>query len=137
MTKLGKILIRGFTPKTAKKGKLITKRKKDLRDEFILQNVNLEDIKEVCKSKNLSLNVTFYLNDNTADTSSYKKDLDNLLKILLDVMPEHMDDKRKESGLGIIEGNKDEKIFDIKCHKEFVDSKSKEGIDVEIFEWNQ
>lgn len=133
---LGKLSVRGFTPKTAKKGKQITQRKKELRNEFLKQNdERLENIKKICLGKDLSINVTFYLNDNTADTSSYKKDLDNMLKILLDVLPEHMDDNKKEHGLGIIEGNKDEKIFDIKCHKEFVDDTSKEGIDVEISEF--
>ena len=125
---LGKLSIRDFTPQTAKKGKQITQRKKDLRDEFIRQNKDLKVTKENCKGKELSLKVTFYLNNNTPDKSSYKKDLDNLLKILLDVFPEFMDDKRKEPGLGIIEENKDELISEIKCYKDFVKSKSDEGI---------
>lgn len=132
---LEKISIRGFTPQTAKKGKQISQRKKELRDEFLYQNKNLENVKKTCKGKCLSINVSFYLNDNTPDKSSYKKDLDNLLKILLDVLPEHMDDETKEKGLGIIEENKDDLIFEIKCHKEFVHNKSEEGIDIEISEW--
>lgn len=132
---LDKLSVRDFTPQTAKKGKQITERKKELRDEFLRQNKNLENVKEKCKSKKLSINVSFYLNNNTPDKSSFKKDLDNLLKILLDVLPEHMDDKIKEPGLGIIAENKDDEIFEIKCHKKFVDSKSEEGIDVEIYEY--
>lgn len=132
---LGKISIRGFTPQTAKKGKQITERKQELRNEFLTQNRNLQNIKESCKGKKLSLDVSFYLNDNTPDKSSFKKDLDNLLKILLDVLPEYMDDGKKEMGLGIIQENKDDLIFEIKCHKEFVDGKSNEGIDVEISEF--
>ena len=55
---LGKLSIRDFTPQTAKKGKQITQRKKDLRDEFIRQNKDLKVTKENCKGKELSLKVT-------------------------------------------------------------------------------
>ena len=133
---LGKISVRKFKPKTAKKGKETTKRKRDLREAFVEQNRNtLPELQEKCKGKRLSLDVTFYLNENTTDKSSYKKDLDNLLKILMDVIKEEMDDDEKKIGLGLVIKNMDDEIFEINCHKEFVSSDDNEGIDLIVSEW--
>jgi len=134
---LGKISIRKFKPKTAKKGKEITKRKNDLYEAFVEQNKNLPELRAKCLGKELSIKVTFYLNENTPDKSSYKKDLDNLLKILLDVIKEEMDDDEKKIGLGLVIKNNDEKIFEINCHKEFVQSEDDEGIDLIVSEWKK
>ncbi len=135
MTILGKISVRKFKPKTVKRGKETTKRKKDLQEAFVEQNKNLSELQEKCKGKQLSINVTFYLNENTADKSSYKKDLDNLLKILMDVIKEEMDDNERKIGLGLVIKNKDEEIFEIICHKEFVSNEDDEGIDLVVSEW--
>jgi Holliday junction resolvase RusA-like endonuclease len=133
---LGKISVRKFKPKTVKKGKETTKRKKDLQEAFVKQNPNLGELQEKCKNKRLSINVTFYLNENTPDKSSFKKDLDNLLKILMDVIKEEMDDSEKKAGLGLVIKNKDEEIFEIICRKKLVSSEDEEGIDLELSEWN-
>ena len=132
---LGKISVRKFTPKTVKKGKETTIRKKELQEAFVKQNKNLRELQDKCQGKKLSINVTFYLNQNTPDKSSYKKDLDNLLKILMDVIKEEMDDNEKKIGLGLVVKNKDEEIFEIICHKEFVSNEDDEGIDLVVSEW--
>ncbi len=134
---LGKISVRGFKPKTVKKGKETTKRKKDLQEAFVLQNPHLSELQEICKGKKLSINVTFYLNENTPDKTSFKKDLDNLLKILMDVIKEEMDDDVKKTGLGLVVKNNDEEIFEIICQKEFVQSEDEEGIDLVLSEWHR
>lgn len=136
ITLLGKLSIRKFKPKTVKKGKKTTQRKKELQEAFVKQNSNLGELQEKCKGKQLSLNVIFYLNENTTDKTSYKKDLDNLLKILMDVIKEEMDDDKRKIGLGLVLKNKDEEIFEIICHKEFVSSDDHEGIDLIVSEWN-
>ena len=134
---LGKLSIRKFTPKTAKKGKQTTFRKKELQEAFVDQNKrDLAELQEICKGKKLSLDVTFYLNENTPDKSSYKKDLDNLLKILMDVIKEEMDDDEKKIGLGLVIKNKDEEVYEIVCRKKFVSSEEAEGIDLIVSEWN-
>ena len=101
------------------------------------QNKNLSELQENCRGKELSIKVTFRLNENTPDKSSYKKDLDNLLKILLDVIKEEMDDNEKKIGLGLVVKNMDEEIFEINCHKEFVSSDDGEGIDLVVSEWKR
>ena len=131
---LGKISVRGFTPQTVKSGGT-TIRKEALQEAFEKQNPNLNKLQDKCRGKKLSLNVTFYLNKNTPDKTSYKKDLDNLLKILMDVIKEEMDDAKKKAGLGLVIENKDEEIFEINCHKEFVSSKDDEGIDLVVSEY--
>ena len=99
---MGKILVSGFEPKTAKPGEEV-KRKIALRDFIKETHGNLDELRTNYRGKNLSLNVTFYLySGNSADSSRYVKDLDNLLKIVLDILPDFMDTAKKESGLGII-----------------------------------
>lgn len=135
MAVLGKLAIRNFKPKTAKKGKETTKRKRDLQEAFVNQNKNLADVQEKCRGKRLTIKVVFYLNEDTPDKSSYKKDLDNLLKILMDVIKEEMDDNEKKIGLGLVIKNHDEEVFEIMCHKEFISGDENEGIDLEISEF--
>lgn len=48
---LGKIFIRNFKPKTVKKGKETTIRKKALKDAFIDQNKDLSELQEKCRGK--------------------------------------------------------------------------------------
>ena len=134
---LGKLSVRNFTPKTVKKGTKTTERKQELQRAFVEKNSNLADLQERCKHKRLSLRVTYYLNRETPDSTSYKKDLDNLLKLLMDVIKEEMDDDQKNTGLGLVLRNMDEEIFEINCSKQFVSGVENEGIDLEISEWMQ
>ena len=63
--------------------------------------------------------------------------MDNLLKILMDVIKEEMDDNEKKIGLGLVVKNKDEEVFEIICHKEFVTNDDDEGIDLIVSEWKK
>ena len=133
---LGEIPVSEFVPLTAKPGEEV-QRKIDLRDHIIKKIPNLSEIRESCRNKKrLSLDVCFNLYDgDKKDTSRYSKDLDNLLKIVLDVLPDYMDNKKenRESGLGIIQN--DNQVFEIHSYKQFVQDKSKEGIKIIISEW--
>ena len=129
------ISVSGFEPKTAKKGKEMTVRKKELRNEFEAQNDNLEEIRNNCRDKKLSIDVGFYLYAGIKkNVTRYKKDLDNMLKIVLDVLKEKMDDNQQERGLEIIRNNEDDMVYEINCRKKLVEIKSQEGIDVRISE---
>ena len=134
---LGKITVNGFVPQTAKSGSEMTKRKEKLRNAFEQQNDLSQTIK-ACKDKeSLLMKVIFNLNENVENKTSYKKDLDNLLKVLLDVLPEEMDDATKAKGLGIIRGNEDERVREIHCTKNFVQTPDDEGIIVEFYEYQK
>ena len=133
---LGNISIRGeFEPKTAKPGQEV-ERKIELRDIIRSRTQDLEQIRENCKDKKLALNICFYLNkERIDDVSRYTKDLDNLLKIVMDVFPDYMDKKETNEGLGLIKN--DNLIYDIHATKEFVFSKDQEGIEIKISQYNE
>ncbi len=133
---LGKILVKPFEPKTAKTGQEVA-RKIELRD-FIKNNIlTLDDVISSCRDKEkVSVEICFNLYDGIKnDTSRYDKDLDNLLKIVLDVLPDFMDNKseNRETGLGIIKNDK--QVFEIHSYKKFVQDTSHEGIEITISEY--
>ena len=133
---LGEISVKPFEPKTATPGEEV-QRKKDLRD-FVIENITtLADVKNSCRDKEkFTVEVCFNLYDGIKkDKSRYEKDLDNLLKIVLDVLADYMDNKQenRESGLGIIRNDK--QVFEIYSYKKFVQDTSEEGIDIIISEF--
>ena len=89
-----------------------------------------------CLDKHLSLNVCYNLYHHPKEPQRYDKDLDNLLKLLLDVLPQHMDNTPdpKPVGLGLMRDNDDKMIFEINCSKILVENESDEGLDIEIKE---
>ena len=132
---LGSICVMGFEPKTAS-SKNVVKRKKELRDKIKETATDLESLKRNCRDKKLFLKVCFYLHSGNNGNSSKPKDLDNLLKIILDVLPEYMDVKKKEQGLGIIKDTSDDLVYEIYAKKEYVSDPQKAGICIELHEFN-
>lgn len=126
------ITLKNFSPVTA--GKNVLQRKKDLRDAIKkeLGEKKLKKIQDSCRGKHLFLDVKYRL-AKTSESGSSQKDLDNLIKILFDVLPDyiasHSKDKEFE-GLGLIENDRD--IFKICCEKEIIDPGPAEGLDLMI-----
>ncbi len=130
------ISIRGdFEPKTAKAGQEVD-RKLELRDIIRSRTNNLDEIRENCKDQKIALDICFYLNkEREEDVSRYEKDLDNLMKIVMDVFPNFMDKAENNEGLSLI--SDDKMIFDIHATKEFVFNKDKEGLEIRISKYNE
>jgi len=129
---LGKISIRKFEPKTAKAGDEVD-RKIELRDYIQEKIDNLSEIQQSCRNiEKFSINVNFYLWGGSKVHGRTKKDLDNLLKIVCDVLADYMDSEKKNTGLGIM--RTDNAIYEIHCSKNIVDEND-EGMDIEISEW--
>jgi Holliday junction resolvase RusA-like endonuclease len=127
---LGKISIRRFEPKTTKTKKDV-KRKIQLRNKIRASRSNLSQIRKNCENKKVSLKIIFHLSkERIEDESKYQKDIDNLLKIVLDVLPKFMDKGEKNKGLAIIDN--DESVYEIKTKKVFVKKDVDQGIDIEI-----
>ncbi len=127
---LSKIELRGFNPHTS--GTKRIERKIALRDEIHSKmGQNLKKVLDCCRNKPLSLDVCFYLfHDDNLGRS--KKDLDNLLKILLDVLLTNMVNGQDPiKGLGLV--TDDLYIHKIKCKKVLVNSCEREGMDLQIF----
>lgn len=61
----------------------------------------------------------FYLNEETGVDDDAQKDLDNLLKVVSDVLPQHFTDENNQPhvGLGLIEDKSDYMIFEINTSK--------------------
>jgi Holliday junction resolvase RusA-like endonuclease len=119
-----------FNPLTS--GNKVIERKTKLRD--LLKEAYGKDIEKIRKksknSQKLSIDVCFYL-QKTNEIGRAKKDLDNLLKILCDVLPNYMTaSKNEHEGLGLIED--DDQIFEIHCKKEIIDSEKDEGLELAI-----
>lgn len=123
------IKIREFNPGTSSKRKIERKKllKKEIESEI---GKNLKKVQSRCKRGPLLIDVRFYLyySDEQGRT---KKDLDNLLKILLDVLSVNMiNGQNPLEGLGIVMDDSD--IRKIICEKQIVNSTEQEGIDLQI-----
>ncbi|MGY5151907.1 MAG: RusA family crossover junction endodeoxyribonuclease [Candidatus Nitrosopumilus sp. bin_6a] len=123
------IKIRKFNPETASKDKV--KRKKALKHE-IGKNVSKQyrKILERLSEKELFIDVCFYL-QKAKNSGNTRKDLDNLVKILLDALSENMvNGQNKMRGLGFVKD--DSEIFKIHCEKKIVNDEKDMGIDLKI-----
>ena len=128
------ISIKGYEPKTY--GSNDVERKKELRDIILAKINNLSEVQKCCRYKRLSFDVCFNLYSDTAVEGRKTKDLDNMLKIFCDVFPDFVDRDKKIQGLGLIEDDRDDLIFEIHCKKKLVQLESEEGIDFSIFEYS-
>ena len=129
---LGKISIRKFEPKTAKSQEEV-KRKSELRDYIQDEIDNISEIQQDCRNiEKFSIDVKFYLWGGSKEDGRTKKDLDNLLKIVCDVLADYMDSEKTNLGLGIM--RTDNSIHEIHCSKDIVELENDEGIDIEISE---
>ena len=121
------IEIRGFEPHThssSSNNNQNPRRKKEIRDKLIekIGKHEIDDLRIKCSDKRLFICVRFYLWNISKPTERAKKDLDNLLKLLLDSICEHIEIDDKE-------------IFQIHADKKLVNSEAKEGFDIDIFEY--
>ena len=123
------IKIRNFPPETASKDSIKRKNKLKLVIGAKIRK-DLLKIRERTLNRRLMIDVTFRLlvGDNSG---SAKKDLDNLLKILFDVLSKNMvNGQELKKGLGIMID--DSFIHEIKAKKIGVNSKKEQGFDLMI-----
>lgn len=126
---LQNVQVRGFVPATA--GKLAMDGKKKIRDAVETKlGKNIANVRKRCLGKPLSVNVTFYLQK---DSAHAKKDIDSLSNVLFAVLSKEMGTK-KEAGLDII--GDDSAVYRFVCEKKMVESEKDEGIAFSIYEWS-
>ena len=122
--------VRGFTPVTANSKKRVA-RKEELRD-ILAEKIgedHLPKIKEMINGKPLAIDVCFYLLE-SSNTGQSKKDLDNLLKPLLDALSTKLGNGQDlPSGLDLIQD--DTFVYKIKCEKK-ENHRGWEGFDLKI-----
>jgi Holliday junction resolvase RusA-like endonuclease len=125
------ILIR-MEPATAGPGKNVAQRKDKLRIAFreqVSRSV-LERIKQTLSGQLVRISVTFLLWKSSPEFTNTRpvKDLDNLLKILLDVIGS------SNGGLGLVK--EDSYICQINAKKELVDDEKDEGYKISFEPYN-
>lgn len=132
--------VRGFEPHSlrAKKGG----HKAMVKGAFckaILTNAGEDEVREArerLKGRKLDVDVGFFLlrkSVHKSDTTE-KKDLDNLLKPLLDILQTQFDKADSGKGLGLVED--DEAVYSLSARKQLVDTDSEQGFHLIIREWD-
>jgi len=125
-----------FEPHTVRSGRGHKNVKRELH-QAIMRAADGDEIgaaREKIRNKTLRIDVEFRLwkgSDRTTNTRA-KKDLDNLLKPILDVLQTSLNTQKTEPGLDLIEG--DESVHEIHAKKIIVDDESEEGIRITILE---
>ena len=129
------VRIRDFEPLTDNDNPM--ERKNTLRAK-IIERIDLEKVKKDCEDKLFSLRVIYYLNKNTKILGQYKKNLDNMTKIVSDVLTDYLSEQDKVSnqktGLGLMRDDKD--IHELHLVKKFVDKDSDQGLDIKLYKWS-
>ncbi|HEY5735577.1 MAG TPA: hypothetical protein VIS47_03355 [Nitrosopumilus sp.] len=132
---LPKIEIRKLTPPTSARD--YVERKKKVAKAILAEISNIDELRQKSLGKKLHLDICFYLNEETGEDGDIQKDIDNLLKVVSDVLPQHFTDENNEpfEGVGLIEKKEDHMIFEINASKKFVKTHDDEGYDIEISEF--
>ncbi|MBC8502401.1 MAG: RusA family crossover junction endodeoxyribonuclease [Nitrosopumilus sp.] len=119
------IQIRGINPETASRNS--TKRKRELKNAVIDEiRKKYSSYKKRTLGNEILVDVHYLLYHSDA-TGDSKKDLDNLLKILFDVLKKDMGN---EKGLGFI--TDDSWIYEVKAKKTIINDPNKTGLDLKI-----
>lgn len=128
---LQNVQVRGFVPATA--GKNVKEGKKKIKESIETKlGKNITSVKKRCEGKPLWVNVTFYLQK---DSAHAKKDLDSLSNVLLSVLSKEMSSgKEAEQGLDIIKD--DSIVYKIVFEKKIVETEKEEGLAFSIYEWS-
>ena len=126
------VRIRNFEPLTDNNNPID---RKNALLNAIKSQINLEKAKKDCEGELFSLKVTYYLNKNSKIIGQFKKDLDNMTKIVSDVLTDYLSEQDKviqrKTGLGLIRDDKD--IHELHLFKKFVDDDSKQGFDITLY----
>ncbi|SMH72606.1 RusA family crossover junction endodeoxyribonuclease [Candidatus Nitrosotalea okcheonensis] len=129
--------IRDFEPLTDNDDTI--ERKITLRDR-IKEQINSDKIKKIrndYKQNLFSVKVIYYLNANTLVRGKHEKDLDNMTKIVSDVLTDYLSDqdkvKQEKNGLGLMHDDVD--IHELHLIKKFVKIDSDQGLDISLYKW--
>lgn len=103
--------------------------------EKIKSKIDLEKVKEDCKNKLFSLRVIYYLNKNSKVQGQYQKDLDNMTKIVSDVLTEYLSkqdrDNKNQNGLGLMPDDDD--IHELHLVKKFIQKDADQGLHIQLY----
>lgn len=124
-------------PMSGSKGKRRYARKKELIDAVIdAKKDELETARRILRGKQVKVSVRFNLQKPVAGVSESvgKKDLDNMLKLVLDSLQLFADTQKKLPGIGLIAN--DEDVYRIEAVKRIVDRPEQVGIRISVSEFH-
>jgi|SaaInlStandDraft_7_1057024.scaffolds.fasta_scaffold81977_1 Holliday junction resolvase RusA-like endonuclease len=134
--KIINVKIRDFEPLTDNDN---TIERKEILLKKIKNKINLEKAKRKCENILFSLNIVYYLNADSKIEGQYKKDLDNMTKIVADVLTDYLTAQNKQNeqktGLGLIRDDKD--IHELHLTKKFVGNNAEQGLDIVLYKWSK
>ena len=127
--------LEGFEPHTFRKDSNYGKVKKELCDAIIKEigQAKIDEARGNITVNPIRLEVLFRLWKGSTKVTNTRseKDLDNLLKPILDVLQSHRDEKKNEPGLNLIENDK--LVYEINARKVIVEEEKNEGIHIAVF----
>ena len=125
-----------INPMSGSRGKRRYERKRELIEAVKEKKLDeLERAKRAFAEKRVKVSVRFYLQkpvEGGSDTIG-KKDLDNMLKLVLDALQTKADSQGKLDGLGLI--SNDDSIFRLEANKRIVDRPEQVGIRIAMSEY--
>jgi len=134
--KIINVKIRNFEPLTDNDN---TIGRKNILLKKIRNEINLEKAKKKCENILFSLKVVYYLNIDSKIVGQYKKDLDNMTKIVADVLTDYLtaqdEQNEQKTGLGLIRDDKD--IHELHLIKKFVGDDTEQGLDIMLYKWSK
>jgi Holliday junction resolvase RusA-like endonuclease len=134
------VRVLGFEPMSGSKGKGKQLAKKKELVKKITSKKSTEEIERAhadLYGKLVDVRARFSLwkgSEGYTNTSS-KKDLDNLLKLVLDVLQPFADSERSTNGLNLIRS--DEDVFRLEATKKIVNEREMAGLDLQISEYSE
>jgi len=134
--KIINVKIRDFEPLTDNDN---TIERKNILLKKIRDKINLEKAEKKCENILFSLKVVHYLNIDSKIVGQYKKDLDNMTKIVADVLTDYLtaqdEQNKQKTGLGLIRDDKD--IHELHLTKKFVGNDAEQGLDITLYKWSK
>ena len=122
-------------PMSGTKGKRKYARKKELIDAITkAKGEELETARAALRGKKVSIAVEFSLwkGDTTHTNTTGRKDIDNLLKIVLDALQTKVDKQERMEGLGLIDN--DDSVYHVEATKRLVETSGEVGLRLTVAE---
>lgn len=129
---LFEIELKKFEPHTLQKRRGHRDAKKELREAIVKEmgQMKIEEARKNINGRPIKICVLFRQWKGSATTTRSEKDLDNLLKPVLDVLQTKTSEQKNEPGLDLIENDK--LVYEINARKELVGLEDDEGVHIEI-----
>jgi Holliday junction resolvase RusA-like endonuclease len=131
---LFEVELKKFEPHTLQKRRGHRDAKKELREAIVKEmgQTKIEEARKKIDGRPIKIRVLFRLWKGSREITKtrFEKDLDNLLKPVLDVLQTKTSEQKNEPGLDLIENDK--LVYEINARKGLVEVEGDEGVRIQI-----